>query len=133
MLGYNLLENSALVHWSVFALIAASALSTFTGSSILKEENELNTTVGGKRLTYVRRYKVVDGKLEVHYEELWIPNYFGSVYNSQAREHAPEGTEWGWLDCKKEWGFTEEVPDPPVFEFMSPGMKEIADEIIKNN
>lgn len=132
MLGYDLLANANLEYWNMLMLVGASAVCTFTGSMALKEDNSLNTTVNGKREIFIRRYEVNDGKLTKFYNKMWVPITYGNYYNSPVKGLAPEGTTWEYLSCKKEWGFTEEIPPAPVVIFMSDGMQPEVDKILQN-
>lgn len=81
-----------------------------------------------------RRYRITNGKLETYYTDEkitghnWGGGYYANVNNPKLISEAPAGTTYVYLNCLREWGYTEEIPDPQCTVFGSPKMMAILND-----
>ncbi len=80
-----------------------------------------------------RRYRVVNGKLTVYYTEVETGvdefSYYAGVNTTKVKALAPKGTEYVYLNCQREWGYSEAAPAPPCLVFGSKDMMQAIDTL----
>lgn len=88
----------------------------------------------------VRRYKKEGTSIKTYYEDIVSEadddDYYGDSYNAwngwkQTSVNPPKGTKRTYLDEFKDWGFSEDKPEPYRSTIYSKGMKEKVKALFK--
>lgn len=130
MVGYEIIHNWWIPYmWGGVAMVGLEVLVAMGLIAKEKGTDIMNYWCDDGKM-WVRRYRVVEGKLETYFTQIDIPIGI-SKYSATTDAYAPPGTKAIYLQEKTEWGFTESVPPAPCVVFMSPGMEPIVDKILK--
>ncbi len=130
MVGYELIINWWVPYalWGGVAMIGMDVLIAM--GLIANKEGKNIMDYWRDHESWVRRYRVEDGKLVKYWEKVYLPPGV-SKWGVTADSYAPPGTKSVYLSEKQEWGYTEEIPPAPCVVFMSPELQPAVDKILE--